>query len=495
MNAYRLQLAALLVLLTSHALHAAGPFTITWDEVAKPGGGAKAPVELHNGEILAALTQLVADGVEVVCFKSTDTGDTWTRASTIARDQDRNADIGDGHFLQLPNGDVLYSYRHHRFHDLPPSQHTYSIKVAVSKDNGVSWSHHSTVIGCQGLELPMGLYGSAGLWSSFLLQTERGVLQCYYDDECTPFQRGFPGHQWIQMKTWNAKASRWEMPVTVSRANNPDHLSRDGSCAVAELSENRLICALESVQVDLPHRGLIRYVTSKDGGRTWSWQRTERYVLYEPANKEYNALSPWIVRLSNGALLCVFITDEDRSVPDVPSTGVVDEDLKYVVATESRGTWSRTPGILDDGHPIRLPGVIELSYGPSKGKIFASYIRNGRVFTKTGVVVPTHAQDLPEGTVSPPDAESAARFVVIVLGEPCGNADGQIASIRNTHASRMIRVRLSKTWSNRGEAMSRESTLLLRPGDHAKRLGCSKRRVSAEEIRSFRWTILTAEFK
>ena len=109
-----------------------------------------------------------------------------------------------------------------------------------------------------------------------------GTLQCYYDDEFTPYLNGKPGHQWLSMRTWNGSA--WVNRVTVSKANDP-FLSRDGMASVVELSFNNLFCVIESLQTlppEYPDRGCIRYVTSADGGATWS----EREILYEPEYEE-----------------------------------------------------------------------------------------------------------------------------------------------------------------------------------------------------------------
>jgi hypothetical protein len=202
-----------------------------------------------------------------------------------------------------------------------------------------------------------------GLWSTFLLQRSDGALQCYYDDETTPAEAGLPGHQWITMKTWDPAARAWADPVTVSRAFDRRHLSRDGMCTVVETAPPRLVCAFESVQTAPPHAGLLRFVTSGDGGATWSWSAHERAVLYQPADTRFNALAPWMVRLPDGTLLCVFTTDEDRPVPGVASRGRLYQDLKFVTGEPEGEVWSAHATPIDSDYPNLFPGLC-LATGP-----------------------------------------------------------------------------------------------------------------------------------
>ena len=349
------------------------PQTITWSGQSHAGEGFKCPLELRNGDILVSRTVGVpSGGVSIVCFRSTDGGLTWSRFSDIVHSDEQGIDIGDGHMIQLRNGDILHSYRRNLV-----SRHTYRIEVAISQDNGATWKPHSEVARSEG--------EFRGLWSTFLLEKNDGTLQCYYDDEDTPSQAGFHRHQWLTVKTWDPRSKQWIDPVTVSRAHNPEHLSRDGMCAVVELSKNKLLCAFETVQTYPPHRGVLMSVTSDDGGKTWSWQKRERRLLYQPPNPDFNALAPWIIKLSTGDLLCIFTTDEDRERPGVAATSVMDQSLKYIISRDGGKTWSKS-AIVDADHPIYFPGVCELRHGKRKGTLLAQYsvprghaVKDGRI--------------------------------------------------------------------------------------------------------------------
>jgi hypothetical protein len=175
--------------------------------------------------------------------------------------------MGDGHLVQLPDGALLFSYRHNPGRTTKTGQRHYSIRIAISHDAGQTWQPHSLV--AESTLAPAHEPDALrGLWSSFLLLKRDGSLQCYYDDEDTPHQQGFFRHQWITMQTWDTNAQQWLNPVTVSRAHAPRRLSRDGMASVVELPSGRLLCVLESVQTSPPHPNCLRLVTSDDGGRT-----------------------------------------------------------------------------------------------------------------------------------------------------------------------------------------------------------------------------------
>lgn len=302
--------------------------------------GFKAPAQIRDGSILAVRTV----GASMKCFRSTDLGKTWREYSTVATDDTPGTDIGDGHLVMLRNGDVLYSYRQNHCHGIPVRDKLFSIKVAISRDGGKTWWHHSTVTAAKGTDF--------GLWSSFLLEKQDGELQCYYDDEHSPSLADLPRNQWITMKTWNPTKLAWENPITVSRATGMT-LSRDGMCSVVEVSAGRLVCVCEGVQETPPHHGCLWSVESKDGGKTWSPGHRK---LYEPKNTDFNALAPWVARFDNGTLVAVFTTDEGRDKPTEASTAVLFQDLKCLVSTDDGASWTG-PWLIDGAYPIYFPGA------------------------------------------------------------------------------------------------------------------------------------------
>jgi hypothetical protein len=203
------------------------------------------------------------------------------------------------------------------------------------------------------------------------------VLLCFYDDEDEAWQAGFKRHQWLMMKMWDAKTGAWSSPVIVSRASDPKQLSRDGMPSVIEQPDGTLLCALESVALEKPHQNVIRLVRSRDGGKTWSWQTEARQILYCPTQKGYSAVSPWLSRLEDGSLLCVFATDEDRDSPDKPGAAItsMNRDIKCVSSTDKGFTWSaKAVPIAIETHTTYMPQMVQLRHPRHKGDFLCLYL-------------------------------------------------------------------------------------------------------------------------
>jgi hypothetical protein len=362
--------ATLLVLLVglqvscSRLRTGSGNLQISWTELSAQAGGAKGAVQLASGEILATRTEWHSREPTVVCSRSSDRGKQWQDISAIAKES-AGQDLGDGHLVQLPDGAILFSYRHNQTRTNETGLRRYSIRTVISHDAGQTWQPHS-VVAESVLDPAREPEAIRGLWSSFLLQKRGGTLQCYYDDEDTPHRAGFFRHQWVTMKTWDAHAQQWVNPVTVSRAHQRQHLSRDGMASVVELPSGRLLCVLESVETDPPHANCIRLVSSEDGGRTWSWQHEERRILFQSSKSNHLAVSPWVTCQSGGPLVCVFATDEDQPSSSRPGTPArfLKTDVKYVVSLDQGHTWPPAAHTLFAGtHHTYAPGVLPLRDG------------------------------------------------------------------------------------------------------------------------------------
>lgn len=360
-------------------LNSCSLYPVKWDYKARNGVGIKGGIETQDGIILSVRSEHSKDGGKAVCFKSFNGGKSWTGKTIFAYDKDPRVDIGDSSIIQLKNGNILCAYRDNHLRNNSYKDNSSAIRVVESIDNGKTWRYHSTIADC--------IETTCGVWASFLFQKKDGTLQCYYDDEITPFREGFDGHQWVTMKSWDENLKQWVNPVTVSRAHNPEHLSRDGMPSVVEFSDGKLLCVLESVKTDPPHKGIIRSVVSLDGGATWSWREREREVVYETKDVLYNALAPWMIETSKGFLICAFITDEDRAKPDTPSTSILIEDVKAVYSFDGGKTWSKKPQTISKKYPCVLPGVLEVKTGVDKSYLLVQYVERGKMVTKRGKFV------------------------------------------------------------------------------------------------------------
>jgi hypothetical protein len=286
----------------------------------------------------------------VLAVQSGDLGKTWDAPVVIVRDPDSATDLGDGAFLDSKRHGLLYVCRHNHH-----AQKAYAIEIYQSQNKGKSWHRHSIVIN-----------NAQGLWAPFLLETPGGRLLCVYDDEETPHLQGFPGHQWLMGRFWDRKIKAWGEPIVVSRAEDKK-LSRDGMGTVVSVGK-RLICALESVDTEPPHPGVIRFVTSDDDGNNWQPRR----LLFQAPQRSHMALAPFLAKCTDGTLVCVFGTDEAQETPDKPGTpaGKLHLDIKLSLSRDGGVNWSAPETVFVGGHRNYLPGLIPLP----KNKLFACWI-------------------------------------------------------------------------------------------------------------------------
>lgn len=300
-----------------------------------------------DGRVLVAGSRSRAGSRELVLYGSRDMGRNWKETGVVTTDPSPNADLGDGNVVRLRNGRLLCVFRRNH-HGRTPD---YAIEVAESRDAGKTWMRHSTVEAVR----PAGAGPSRGLWAPFLFVTSAGKVQCYYDDEYLPSTRGFSGHQWVSMKSWDGSA--WSSPVVVAR--EPEGLSRDGMATVVESSRGHLLCLVEAVRAEAPHAGVLRGFASSDGGRTWSTPTT----LYGP-REPFHAFAPSMVR-DGRRILLTFATNEDRS-ETLPTGNPPDKlglDIKSILSEDGGRSWSSPTLVYGGTHRSYLPCVVSLGRG------------------------------------------------------------------------------------------------------------------------------------
>lgn len=345
---------------------------IQWEKAAYRASGAKGFVELANGDLLTTRTFGREGIAKIICSRSADGGVTWRDLSIIVQEDVPGLDIGDGHLMACRDGTLLYSFRKNLCRGTTIKNPHYQIKVAMSRDGGLTWTDHSCVKDVQAAAGEV-----RGLWSSFLHQRTDGTLLCFYDDEDEAWRAGFKRHQWLMMKSWDDQTKSWSSPVIVSRAKEPHHLSRDGMPSVVEMPDGTLLCALESVATEKPHYNVIRLVRSSDGGKSWSWQTAERQILYAPAQKNFSAVSPWLSQLKDNRLVCAFATEEDRDAPDTPGAPVkaMNRDIKFVSSCDLGKTWTtHASPVAIETHKTYMPQMNQLRHPRHKGAFICLYL-------------------------------------------------------------------------------------------------------------------------
>jgi hypothetical protein len=289
------------------------------------------------------------EGVALRAMRSRDWGRTWEPLGIVAHDADREADLGDGNAVRLRDERWLAVFRRNHCRRAGPK--SYAIEVAQSKDRGRTWSRHSLVSAHQGPSEGPG----RGLWAPFLFVAPSGELQCYYDDENLPFERGAPGHQWVVMRRW--LGSRWSEPIVVAR--EPSGLSRDGMPSVACVGR-RIVCLFEGVWPAPPHDSVLRMVESADGGRTWSAPR----VVFRAKPDGCQAVAPTLAARGE-RLAAVFGTNHGREF-GVRSGAPPREmrlDLCAIVSQDGGRTWSAPETVYAGSSRNYLPSLTQTDDG------------------------------------------------------------------------------------------------------------------------------------
>lgn len=355
--------AALPFLLLAGIAHAD---PIAWS-APTPAPGGKGMIALADGSLLVGVTEHANGRTQLRIVASRDFGRTFEPLGIVAEEPSSAADLGDGCLMQSRDGRVWISYRDNHG-DVP----SYAIRVATSDDGGRTWSPPTLV--AESLP-PKVTRFSRGLWTSCLFERRDGSVLCFYDDEESPTIAGFAGHQWITAKTWDAKQNAWTMPVTVSRAHDPAHLSRDGMMTVIEPRLGELLCVFESVDVKRPHANVILSVRSDDNGATWSWRTRERDDVFR-ASTDHLSISPWTLRLPDGRLSCVFCTDADRDRAGVSGAPPhkLSMSVKYLLSDDGGRTWRGPWTIVPSATRTYLPGVVARSAADGTIEIVIGYL-------------------------------------------------------------------------------------------------------------------------
>jgi hypothetical protein len=338
------------------------PVSLPWRSLSSSAGGAKGGLVLPDGRLLLTRTEPSGSGVRVALNQSLDGGATWAPLSTIVS-AGADVDLGDGHLLRTRNGDLLYSYRENLFRGTLASVRSYAIRVARSTNGGTNWSWHSEVAASSAQSLDSSTSG--GLWASYLLERSDGTLQCYYDDEWTPYTQGQTNHQWVTMKTWDPSANVWINPVTVARAVQSSNLSRDGMVSVVESSPGQLLAVFESVADSAPYPNVLRAVRSTNGGASWSWTNGQSNLLYAARGTNHMAMAPWIARQPDGRIFCVFVTDEDSDQPGTPggNPATMNIRLRGMLSVDGGLSWSGPASLDPLNRRAYLPGVLAMPDG------------------------------------------------------------------------------------------------------------------------------------
>lgn len=281
---------------------------------------------------------ILADGTWLCGFdtgriqvaRSEDEGKTWS-APVVASVHDDYA-CANVAFYQFPNGDILCAYR-----ALPGGNSTdpYGryIQCTISKDNGKTWSFHSTIESNYQTGADLG-YTKAQVESAVKSEGRvgffephfgiiNGELTVMYADDFTTMLVNPRGSVWANYETqyivsrsWNETTQKWNARKIVLDGTKQKQVgaiydfSRDGMPVFDKLSDGTYVLVVEGTYRRTAARGnnpfIILLSYSKDG-INWSTP-VEVYVPKGPGTK---ASAPYVCVTSDDRLVISFQTDED----------------------------------------------------------------------------------------------------------------------------------------------------------------------------------------
>jgi len=213
-------------------------------------------------------------------------------------------DLDNLFLMQLPNGDVLATFRNHD--RTSAGVYTfYRITSCISHDNGQTWSFLSQV------DQRTPTATNNGLWEPFIRISKSGVIQVYYAAENSATDQD------ILMRTSTDNGVTWSAATTVAGGTTT---GRDGMPGCTDFTTPtgaaRVLCVFETTENTFP-LFTVKSVVSTDDGVTWS----ERTQVYVPSGTQHNAGAPQVTTTTAGTLVVSFMTDENHTGASVWPSG------------------------------------------------------------------------------------------------------------------------------------------------------------------------------
>ncbi|KAF7288973.1 Sialidase domain-containing protein [Mycena indigotica] len=258
-----------------------------------PNGGGTYPrlAQLADGSVLGAVTAFSGSTHILTVTRSTDGARTFAAWGTVATG---TGDLDNMHLKQLPNGDVLATFRNHD-KNAAGAYTFYRITACISHDNGKTWAFLSQV------DQRTPTTANNGLWEPFIRVSKSGAIQVYYAAENSA------SDQDILMRSSTNNGATWSAATTVAGGGTT---GRDGMPGCTDLTASggsaRVLCIFETTEGTAPLFTVKSVVSSNDGASF-----SGRTQVYAPAG--HNAGAPQIVTTSAGILVASFMTDEEHS--------------------------------------------------------------------------------------------------------------------------------------------------------------------------------------
>lgn len=323
-------LTAVVLALLAVAAGGASEKTVAWDRSSL--------VQVHRGGTYPRMIRLV--GGDVLCLfedhgkpwvtRSCDNGRTWDKpifAATAPSGAAANPEL-----LQLANGWVLLLYNER------PSdrKHPFTIQVAISKDEGRTWKHHSRAYSAD-------TDPRNGCWEPAAIQLPSGEIQIFFANE-SPYRSS--DEQEITLLRSFDSGRTWGEPKTVSfRAGH-----RDGMPVPLVLGGGKgIVIAVEDNGYSEAFWPVIIHTSMEDNwNQPFAGASSPRRwrALRKPLQATWSG-APYIRQMPSGETILSFQSNEGREKPqmvvyvgDENARGFGGRSVPFDIPPDEGGWWN-----------------------------------------------------------------------------------------------------------------------------------------------------------
>ena len=238
--------------------------------------------------------------------RSKDEGKTWSESVKVAEWQ--GGRLTNTELLQTRDGAILCFYNERpyrrRGESARPGDHPYSISMARSEDDGLTWQAPRTLYRA-------GVEFTNGCWEPAAIQLPSGEIQMFFSNE-GPYRNS--DEQEIDVMRSNDDGKKWTSIEKVSF--RPGH--RDGMPVPIVLNDNAGIAfAIEDNGLSGNFKPVIVYTTLEDNWRsgTRTPQNTNRWsALRELPAPHVAASAPYLRQMPSGETLLSFQRSDDGNI-------------------------------------------------------------------------------------------------------------------------------------------------------------------------------------
>lgn len=270
----------------------------------------------------------------VLVKKSTDNGENWSSAVTVAA-YSGGVNMATPDILQLQNGTILITYNPRPSSTASPTE-KFLIKTILSNDNGLTWVNDQVVYEGDTLF-------ENGVWEPSAVQLPGGEIQLFFSNE---YMYPTSNEQNISMLRSTDNGVNWSTePVIASFRPG----SRDGMPSPLYLDDQNMV--VFSIEDNGNNNQFKPYTIRNSVTQNWSEtvnanSQNRAYALDDPLESAEYAGAPYLARLGTGEVLLSYQGTDNRNGTDLNNA-----DMKVAIGNTEAKNFNRTstPFIIPEG--------------------------------------------------------------------------------------------------------------------------------------------------